>query len=207
MGQSEVLRPLGGLSFLKAMRVIAGTYRSRKLQSLPGLDLRPTADKLRETLFDILTPGDPEALAGSIWVDLFAGTGAVGIEALSRGAQSVTFVDTSSPAVELIRRNLQGLKVETGFQVLKQDTVQAITYLRKAGLQADFVFLDPPYQMEKIYARVLEAISGADIVKPQGMVIAEHQKKFDPGAKVASLERHRLLVQGDAALSFYRLSR
>lgn len=189
------------------MRVIAGTYRSRKLQSLPGLDLRPTADKLRETLFDILTPGDPEALAGSIWVDLFAGTGAVGIEALSRGAQSVTFVDTSSPAVELIRRNLQGLKVETGFQVLKQDTVQAITYLRKAGLQADFVFLDPPYQMEKIYARVLEAISGADIVKPQGMVIAEHQKKFDPGAKVASLERHRLLVQGDAALSFYRLSR
>jgi len=189
------------------MRVIAGTYKSRRLQSLPGLDLRPTADRLRETLFDILTPGNPEALAGKVWVDLFAGTGAVGIEALSRGAESVIFVETSSRAVELIRKNLQGLKIETGFQVLKQDAVRAISYLRKSGLQADFVFLDPPYQMEEVYARTLEAISDGGILKPHGLVIAEHQKKFDPGATVASLERHRLLIQGDAALSFYHLSR
>jgi 16S rRNA (guanine(966)-N(2))-methyltransferase RsmD len=177
------------------------------LQSLPGLELRPTSDRLRETLFDILTPGNPDALAGSVWVDLFAGTGAVGLEALSRGAESVSFVETSSRAVELIRKNLQGLKIGTGFQVLKQDAVQAITYFRKSGLRADFVFLDPPYLMEEIYTRTLEAISAGDILKPQGMVIAEHQKKFDPGARVASLERHRLLVQGDAALSFYHLSR
>ena len=174
---------------------------------MPGLDLRPTADRLRETLFDILTAGNPEALTGSAWIDLFAGTGAVGIEALSRGAASVSFVDTSSPAVELIRKNLQSLKIATGFQVLKRDAVQAIASLGKGSAKADFVFLDPPYQMEEIYARVLETISSGGVLKPQGMVIAEHQKKFDPGANVASLERHRLLVQGDAALSFYHLFR
>jgi len=186
------------------MRVIAGKYRSRRLRSLPGLDLRPTADRLRETLFDILTAGNPEALQGSVWIDLFAGTGAVGIEALSRGARMVHFVDSSAQAAELIRKNLQDLQIDRGFQVLGQDAIQAINGLRSSRVQADFVFLDPPYRMEEVYSRALHALAKSGVVKPSGMVIAEHQKKFDPGAKVASLQRHRLLVQGDAALSFYR---
>ena len=99
------------------MRVIAGKYRSRPLRSLPGLDLRPTADKLRQSLFNILTPGDPDALSGSIWIDLFAGTGAVGIEAMSRGASQVYFVESDRPAAELIKQNLKSLKIETGFRI------------------------------------------------------------------------------------------
>src|ERR1700680_2199852 len=93
----------------RAMRVIAGKYRGHPLRSLNGKDTRPTSDRLRETLFNVLTAGNPAALEGSVWLDLFAGTGAVGIEALSRGAQQVFFVESLKPAVELIRRNLQPL--------------------------------------------------------------------------------------------------
>src|SRR6201993_2436025 len=90
----------------KAMRVIAGKYRSRPLRSLRGMDIRPTSDRLRETLFNVLTAGNPEALAGTVWLDLFAGTGAVGIEAFSRGAKEVHFVESSRVAIEAIRKNL-----------------------------------------------------------------------------------------------------
>src|SRR6202795_5338235 len=105
------------------MRVIAGKYRSRQLRSLPGMDLRPTADRLRETLFNVLTAGNPIALRNKLWLDLCAGTGAVGIEALSRGAAQVYFVESSSPAAHLIHRNLRSLGLETGFAVLKEDAV------------------------------------------------------------------------------------
>src|SRR5579871_4278653 len=105
------------------MRVIAGTYRSRRLQSLPGMDLRPTADRLRETLFDILTAGNPLALEGTTWIDLYAGTGAVGIEALSRGAAMVYFVESAPRAADLIKKNLHTLGVEAGFEILKQDSL------------------------------------------------------------------------------------
>ncbi|HYA25867.1 MAG TPA: RsmD family RNA methyltransferase, partial [Terriglobales bacterium] len=108
------------------MRVIAGKYRSRRLQSLSGMDLRPTADRLRETLFDVLTGGNPSALEGTVWVDLYAGTGAVGIEALSRGAEIVYFVDVSSRAVELIKKNLSSLQQGEGLKVMKQDSLRAV---------------------------------------------------------------------------------
>jgi len=186
------------------MRVISGEYRSRKLLSLPGLDLRPTADRLRETLFDVLTAGNPEALQGTTWIDLFAGTGAVGIEALSRGAGRVYFVENSRRAADLIRKNLHSLGVGTGFQLLNQEAVHAIRSLDTQGIQADFVFLDPPYRAEESYRQSLEAVSESKVLRPSTVVVAEHQKKFDPGERVASLARYRLLKQGDAALSFYR---
>jgi len=183
------------------MRVIAGKYRSRPLHSLRGLDLRPTSDRLRETLFDVLTSGNPPALEGTIWIDLFAGTGAVGIEAISRGAGMVYFVEHSRPAVELIRRNLDSLGIKTGFRILHQDA----THAQRTGdaIQFDFAFLDPPYQTESAYRQTLEMLSASHSLKPESKVIAEHQKRYDPGERVASLARYRLLKQGDAALSFY----
>ena len=184
------------------MRVIAGKYRSRPLYSLRGLDLRPTSDRLRETLFDVLTAGNPAALEGTVWVDLFAGTGAVGIEAISRGAAMVYFVESSRRAVELIRRNLHSLGIETGFQILQQDSVRVGHTLSE--VQVDGVFLDPPYRLEPAYRQTLEALSESRLLKPESMVIAEHQKKFDPGERIGSLQRYRLLKQGDAVLSFYR---
>src|SRR5438270_6300845 len=137
------------------MRVIAGKYRSRPLRSLRGMNLRPTADRLRETLFDVLTAGNPDALQGTVWLDLFAGTGAVGIEAISRGAGTVYFVEKSAKAAELIRQNLQSFRVDEGFRVLQQDVKRALRGLAEEGVTADFIFLDPPYRMEEAYRRTL----------------------------------------------------
>jgi 16S rRNA (guanine966-N2)-methyltransferase len=186
------------------MRVIAGKYRSRPLRSLPGLDLRPTADRLRETLFNVLTAGNPTALQGTVWLDLYAGTGAVGIEAISRGASMVYFAELAARAADLIKTNLTSLEIGTGFQILRQDSIRALRALESGGTAANFVFLDPPYEMEDAYVKVLSAVAQSPLLKPETIVIAEHPKKFDPGEKFASLHRHRKLVQGDAALSFYR---
>jgi len=185
------------------MRVIAGKYRSRRLQSLSGLDLRPTADRLRETLFDVLTAGNPDVLEGTAWIDLFAGTGAVGIEALSRGAGMVYFVEQSARATELIRTNLKTLRITANFRVLTKNAVGALRELESSGVKADFVFLDPPYSMEKTYRQTLDLLCHSNLLHPESTVIAEHHKKFDPGEAYAALRRYRKLVQGDAALSFY----
>jgi len=186
------------------MRVIGGKYRSRRLKSLPGLDLRPTSDRLRETLFNVLTAGNPHALTGAAWLDLYAGTGAVGIEALSRGAARVIFVEAEKRGADLIRENLKALSIEGDTEVLCEDTGRALQRLERRGVQYDFCFLDPPYRLRDEYAQTLELLSRSSLLSPQGLVIAEHEKKFDPGEVRGALRRFRLLVQGDAALSLYR---
>lgn len=186
------------------MRVISGKFRSRPLRSARGMDLRPTSDRLRETLFNVLTAGNPAALEGSVWLDLYAGTGAVGIEALSRGAGMVYFVDLSGQAVELIRENLRSLAVHSDFEVVKQNAEKAIPILARRGIIADFVVLDPPYNETNACHSTLEAISNSSLLKPAGVVIAEHAKRFDPGEQFGKLRRYRNLKQGDAVLSFYK---
>ena len=188
------------------MRVIAGKYRSRPLRSLKGLDLRPTSDRLRETLFNVLTGGNPAALEGTTWLDLFAGTGAVGIEALSRGASAVYFVESSPAAAKLIEANLQSLGVDTGFRVLKQNVGEALQNIGKDKIRFDFVFLDPPYRMEQSYTETLDFLSHSKIVSTTTTVVAEHTKHFDPGEEFGRLSRYRKLIQGDTVLSFYRLT-
>jgi 16S rRNA (guanine966-N2)-methyltransferase len=148
------------------MRVIAGKFRSRPLQSLKGMDLRPTADRLRETLFNVLSAGQQGVFEGKVWLDLCAGTGAVGIEALSRGASKVYFVESSTAAASLIQRNLGSLGVETGFEVLRDDVVRALRQLDAKYVTADFIFLDPPYRLEKIYGQVLQLLSQYSLVRP-----------------------------------------
>jgi 16S rRNA (guanine966-N2)-methyltransferase len=187
------------------MRVIAGKYRSRPLNSLRGTDVRPTSDRLRETLFNVLCAGNPGALEGRVWLDLFAGTGAVGIEALSRGAGPVIFVESSGKAAGLIETNLHSLGIGDGFQVMPLEVAKALAKLERAGVVADFVFLDPPYQMKQVYTKTLEMLSGAPVLTRTSVVMAEHDRKFDPGAEFGRLQRYRKLEQGDAALSFYRL--
>lgn len=186
------------------MRVIAGRYRSRRLQSMHGMDVRPSSDRLRETLFDVLTAGNPATLEGTAWIDLYAGTGAVGIEALSRGATMVYFVESSAGPAELIRKNLQSLGIADGFEVLRLDAGRAVQQLEGRGILADYVFLDPPYRMEEEYGRTLSALSHSRLLKAESLVIAEHHKKFDPGETFDGLSRYRKLVQGDATLSFFR---
>jgi 16S rRNA (guanine966-N2)-methyltransferase len=186
------------------MRVIAGIYRSRILKSLKGLALRPTSDRLRETLFNVLAPN----LAGSRFIDLFAGTGAIGIEALSRGAAEVVFIEHHAPAATLIRRNLESLGINTGVTVLAVDALRGLAMLASRKKQAepgfDYVYLDPPYAAAEDYARVLEFLGSAELLAPGAIVVAEHSRKFDLREEAGTLRRFRVLRQGDAALSFYR---
>ncbi len=189
----------------RVMRVIAGKYRGRSLRSLRGTDIRPTSDRLRETLFNVLTAGNPAALEGSVWLDLFAGTGAVGIEALSRGARQAYFVETSAPAAKLIEQNLQTLGIVGGYKILRDDLSGVFWRLQRERVVADVVFLDPPYRMQYFYEETLKALSDSSLVWAMSLVVAEHEKKFDPGDEFGSLRRIRKLVQGNAALSFYRI--
>ncbi|HVO78555.1 MAG TPA: 16S rRNA (guanine(966)-N(2))-methyltransferase RsmD [Candidatus Bathyarchaeia archaeon] len=184
------------------MRVIAGEYRSRPLKSLPGMDLRPTSDRLRETLFNVLAASS--TLEGSVWLDLFAGTGAVGIEALSRGARQVYFVESERKHARLIRENLKSLKISEGFDVYESDVASALRGMEASGVMCDFCFLDPPYSMRGAYERTLEILGESRLVGPSSIVIAEHEKKFDLGEKFGALVRYRKMVQGDAGLSLYR---
>ena len=187
------------------MRVIAGKYRGRPLRSLRGTDIRPTSDRLRETLFNVLTAGNPEALAGTIWLDLFAGSGAVGIEAFSRGARQIYFLENSAPAAKLIEQNLRGLGIAEGFRILRDDLLGDLWRLQREHVHADVVFLDPPYRMQYAYEETLTALADSSLVWAMTLVVAEHEKSFDPGDEFGSLRRIRKLVQGNNALSFYRI--
>lgn len=185
------------------MRIIAGAYRSRPLKSLPGLDLRPTSDRLRETLFNVLAASS--TLAGSVWLDLFAGTGAVGIEALSRGARQVYFVEMERKHARLLRENLRSLKIGEGFDVVEREVAEALPLLDASAEVCDFCFLDPPYRLRGAYERTLEFLGQSRLVGQSSIVIAEHEKKFDPGESFGALARYRKIAQGDAALSLYRV--
>jgi 16S rRNA (guanine(966)-N(2))-methyltransferase RsmD len=189
------------------MRIIAGKYRSRILKSLKGLALRPTSDRLRETLFNVLGP----SVAGARFLDIFAGTGAVGIEALSRGTVEAVFIEKHVPAAKLIRRNLDSLGITTGATILTSDALTALEKLAARQSHStsliDFVFLDPPYAAHADYLRTLEflASDSANFLSPDALVIFEHHHKFALPESVGRLKRTRLLKQGDAALSFFRL--
>lgn len=185
------------------MRVIAGKFKSRRLRTLRGMALRPTSDRLRETLFDIL--GD--SVQDSVFVDLFAGTGAIGIEAVSRGASQVIFVEKHAPAVKLIRENLKSLGIAGEVEILPIDALHALDKLASQHVRTHFVFLDPPYAQAQEYERVLEFIGSAEMLSAGGLIIAEHAKKLELPLFAEALERTRVVVQGDSALSFYRVAR
>jgi 16S rRNA (guanine966-N2)-methyltransferase len=186
------------------MRVIAGTYRSRILKSLKGPALRPTSDRLRETLFNVLGAG----IAGSRFLDIFAGTGAVGIEALSRGAAEAVFIESHPPAAKLIRSNLDSLGIQSRTTVLAADALRGLEMLASKWQPREtpfaYVFLDPPYAASADYARVLGFLGSAPFLAPGSVVIAEHRRNYALPEKVGALERVRVQRQGDAALSFYR---
>jgi 16S rRNA (guanine966-N2)-methyltransferase len=188
------------------MRIIAGKYRSRVLKSLKGLTLRPTSDRLRETLFNVLGPG----VVGSRFLDVFAGTGAVGIEALSRSAAHVTFIENHAPAAKLIRQNLDSLKITTGYTILAADALTALQKLAARHTPStppfDFVFVDPPYAAHIDYARALEFLATANFLAPDALVIFEHHHKFQLPEQFDRLRRTRVLKQGDATLTFFYFS-
>lgn len=172
------------------MRVIGGEFRSRKLKSVPGLETRPTPDRLREALFNVLTPRIQDA----VFLDLYAGTGAVGIEALSRGARRCILVEKNRAAADVIRQNLAALGAESRAEVYTSKPAPVLERVK-----ADIVFLDPPYEMEKELETVLEALG--DSATP--LVIAQHPSRRELAESFGHLRRYRVLKQGDNSLSFY----
>jgi 16S rRNA (guanine(966)-N(2))-methyltransferase RsmD len=191
------------------MRVIAGRFRSRALTAPKGSATRPTSDRLRETLFNILAAGSGGAgMEGVRFVDLYAGTGAVGIEALSRGAASVWLAEKAEPALRAIRANLKTLGIESEAEVDARGSSALLERLAKAQTTVDVVFLDPPWEAEAEYARTLELLGseqGRAMLAEGAMVIAEHNAKKKLAERYGALVRTRELKQGDAGLSFYRL--
>jgi 16S rRNA (guanine(966)-N(2))-methyltransferase RsmD len=175
------------------MRVIAGEFRSRRLKSLPGDATRPTPDRLRETLFDILAP----RIEGVTFLDAYAGTGAVGIEALSRGASHCIFLEKDRAAVETIRQNLASLGLERRATVVK-----GAVLLTLPKSPAGIVFLDPPYSLDREYSAVLELLALA----PPALAVVQHPVRMALPDSFGELRRTRLLRQGDNALSFFSQS-
>lgn len=187
------------------MRVIAGTYRSRRLIAPRGPATRPTSDRLRETLFNVLAP----RIEGAVFADLYAGSGAVGIEALSRGTRLVYFVDNATPAVAAIRENLATLEIRSGFKIVSASVSTALRRLCESSPdeRCAIVFLDPPYAAADAYAHTLTSIGeqADSLLTPTGIVVAEHARKMQPPPEESygPLRRYRVLEQGDAGLSFY----
>src|SRR5689334_2693528 len=165
------------------MRVIAGEFRSRRLKSLPGAATRPTPDRLRETLFDILQT----RIEGATFLDAYAGTGAVGLEALSRGASHVWFLERNRAALDIIRDNVAALGVERRATVVTGPAALTIAHHR-----ADIVFVDPPYDHGREYTAVLEQLAEA----PPSFLIVQHSVRFDLPESRGRVTRARIVRQG-----------
>jgi 16S rRNA (guanine966-N2)-methyltransferase len=193
------------------MRVIAGRFRSRRLETLRGKALRPSSDRLRETLFNILGPEIEE----SIFVDLFAGSGAVGVEALSRGAHGSIFVENHPAGAALISRNLASLGIATTTNVASRKTFggtaeilrmharDALERLAEGGARVDFIFADPPYANRRACQDILAFLGESDLLSRSGRLILEHRRDNELPMLAGDLERKRIVQQGDTALSFY----
>lgn len=157
------------------MRVIAGEKRHLLLKTLESLDIRPTTDKIKETLFNILQWDIPD----SRFLDLFAGSGAIGIEALSRGAKIATFIDDNKEAIKIINDNLAHTGLIDRSKVIKSDAASYIYKLGAEGIKFDIIFLDPPYEDSSLYEKVAKAIKDSGIYDNNSIIIAEASKDFD----------------------------
>jgi 16S rRNA (guanine966-N2)-methyltransferase len=172
------------------MRVIAGEFRSRRLKSIPGLSTRPTPDRLRESLFNILGP----RIEGEVFLDAYAGTGAVGIEALSRGARHTWFLERNRSAIDVIRENLGSLGLHARATIVPGPVLLTI-----ARYPAGLVFLDPPYEQPREYRSALEILAE----NPPPLTVVQHSVHFALEDGYGALGRTRLVRHGDNVLSFY----
>jgi len=182
------------------MRIIAGTLRGRRLTCPSGSAVRPTSDRLKESLFNILLPHFP----GCRFLDLFAGVGSIGLEAYSRGASKVILVEKERLSLHCIRLNMKKCGLEKEIRVVPLSAQEAIAQFYSEGILFDLVFLDPPYQKTELYRETLELLGGATMLSEGGLVIAEHLIRHPLQEQYGHLLRIREHRVGDGSLSFYR---
>jgi 16S rRNA (guanine966-N2)-methyltransferase len=180
------------------MRIIAGKHRGKRLKGPEGLELRPTGDRLKESLFNILAP----IVNNAVVLDVFGGTGAIGIEALSRGARQVVFIEWSVEGCRLIKKNLASCGIATGYRILKKDAFASLRALARDGFKANIIFFDPPYDFEP-YRDLLDIVFRKLLISKPSRVIIEHQRKAVLPEEGERYRRTRVVRQGDHCLSFY----
>ena len=183
------------------MKIIGGEFRGRRLKTLKSVKMRPTPMRVKEALFNILGNG----VVGSSLLYLYAGSGQMGIEALSRGAKEVIFIDNHPSAVRLIHTNLGFLHLEEGLKIPRNNVLKAIGNLSKEKKRFDIILLDPPYE-SRLVKNTLQVLAKSDILKTTTLIIAEHYKSLDLNKNISSLSQIRQERYGDTVLSFYKKS-
>ena len=180
------------------MKIVAGKNRGNKLKSIKGLLIRPTSHKVREALFDIIGT----SIQGAYFLDLFSGTGAIGIEALSRGADKVIFVEKELKAIKIIKENLEITKNNSNAIVYKIDFLYGLKILAKNGYLFDYIFLDPPYNMNLINISLVEILK-LPILNKNGIIIAQHHKREEVNTNLVNLKLIKQKKYGECNLSLF----
>jgi len=181
------------------MRIRAGALKGRRLVAPAGATTRPTAELVRAALLDALAP----RLAGARVLDLFAGAGGVGLEALSRGAAHATFVERDARAVAALRANVRALGLERRVRIVRDDALRALGRLARQGARFDLVFLDPPYASD-VGLAALGALGAGAVTTPGALVVLQHPTRRPPPAAVGALRASRARRFGETTLTFFR---
>lgn len=191
--------PLHKLKVIYLMRVISGTAKGRQLKSVSSSNTRPTTDKVKEALFNIITP----YLNGGVVLDLFAGTGGLGIEALSRGMEHGIFVDQSKYSIDVINENIDACGFNNITEVYRNDADRALKVLTKRNISFDLVFLDPPYKMGRL-EELITFFAEHDLLNQGGIIVAEHDSKVILPEKISTYQRIKQNIYGTIGLSIYK---
>lgn len=181
------------------MRVISGSAKGRPLKSVPGNGTRPTTDKVKEALFSMIGP----YFEGGTALDLYAGTGGLGIEALSRGMEAAVFVDMEQKAIDTVRANLKAARLEAQAEVYRNDAGRALAALEKRGRSFDLVFLDPPYRM-KHGDELMVTLADKHLLKPEAVVVLEHESGYSYPEDIPGFSRMKQSVYGEVTISIYQ---
>ncbi len=182
------------------MRVIAGSVKGRRLKAPAGLHTRPITDMIKEALFNVWGPDIYDAAV----LDLFAGSGSVGIEALSRGASKVVFVDNDINAIQTIKENLSNCGLKNGLEVLNNDVFRVIELLSRHGQKFNYIYVDPPFTNARIFNEVMLVLGRANILEDDGVLVIRAQKQKEMAESFHSLAKYRQINYGESNLHYYR---
>lgn len=181
------------------MRVVSGSAKGRPLKAVPGMGTRPTTDKVKEAIFSMIGP----YFDGGTALDLFAGTGGLAIEALSRGMDKAIFIDMDPKSIETVRANLKAARLEGQAEVYRNEAERALKVLEKRGVSLDVVFLDPPYRM-KNGDKLMELMHGKGMLKSGATIVLEHESGYEYPEAFGSFSCIRHAVYGETAVSIYK---